>query len=288
MPEGDTLYRIAVTLRKVLVGKTITRFDSTVDIVQRVDARTPVAGRIVTGVDALGKHLLIVLRRTDDPGETITVPQSFGLELCALDLILHSHLRMTGSWHVYRHGESWQKPAHYAKAVLQTDEFVVPCFSAPVVELLTARESTRHPQLSTRGPDAMTDDFDAVDAREGLRRRGPLPIGVAIMDQRAMAGVGNVYKSEVLFIRRISPFRPVAELTDADLVGLVAESHKLLVLNRGNAIRRTKFGLDSADRLWVYGRSGSPCQVCGTTIKMLRQGTEGRSTYYCTTCQMVE
>lgn len=284
MPEGDTLYRIAGTLQKALCGRIVTRFDTALDEIARIDGRTPVAGRMVSGVDALGKHLLIVLRRVDGPGDAIACPESFGLELRALDLVLHTHLRMTGSWHVYRPGEAWQKPAHNAKVVLRTDEFVAPCFSAPVVELLTARESTRHPQLSTRGPDAMTDDFDAARAREGLKLRADLPIGVAIMDQRAMAGVGNVYKSEVLFLRRISPFTPVRDLSDSDLDGLIAESHKLLVLNRTSTMRQTNFSL-SRERLWVYGRSGSPCLVCGTIVKMRRQGAEGRSTYFCPYCQ---
>jgi endonuclease-8 len=287
MPEGDTLYRVAATLKKAMVGRTIIRFDTSLEAVAYVDARTPVAGRVVSGVDALGKHLLIVLRKPDSPGDVITVPPSFGLELYSLDLVLHTHLRMTGSWHVYRHGEIWQKPANYSRVVLYTDEFIFPCFSAPVVELLTAREATRHPQLTSRGPDAMTDDFDPDQARARLRLRAELPIGVAIMDQKAMAGVGNVYKSEVLFIRRVSPFTPVQELSDEVLDGIIAESHKLLVLNRNNTVRRTNFGLAQSERLWAYGRSGSPCRVCGTLIKMRRQGVDGRSTYYCPSCQHV-
>jgi len=287
MPEGDTLYRVAATLRKALCGRTITRFDTSLDAVGRVDARTPVAGRMVAGVDALGKNLMIVLRKVDDPGDEIPVPESFELEMRRFDLVLHTHLRMTGSWHIYRPGERWQKPANYSRVVLHTDEFIAPCFSAPVVELLTARESTCHPQLTSRGPDAMTDGFDPEQAFSRLRLRADLPIGVAIMDQRAMAGVGNVYKSEVLFLRRISPFTPVKDLDDDALRGIIDESHKLLVLNRNNSARRTNFGLNRSERLWAYGRSGEPCRVCGTAIKMRRQGVDGRSTYFCPACQQV-
>jgi len=288
MPEGDTLFRIATTLRKALGGNTLTHFETSVDGAALVNARTPVAGRSVHAVEALGKHLLIVLRRVDSsgPGEPINVPESFGLSLLSLDLILHTHLRMTGSWHIYRPGEPWQKPTHYAKAVLHTEAFIAPCFSAPVVELLTAREATRHPQLMSRGPDAITDEFDPVVAHARLRRRAELPIGVAIMDQRAMSGVGNVYKSEVLFLKRVSPFAPVAQLSDETLAAIIAESHKLLALNQDRGIRRTNFGLSDRDRLWVYGRSGNPCRVCATTIKMLRQGLDGRSTYFCPVCQL--
>src|SRR6202012_5733376 len=117
------------------------------------------------------------------------------------DLVLHTHLRMTGSWHIYRPGERWQKPEKYAKEVLHTDAFIAICFSAPVVELMTARETLRHPQLTKLGPDAIADEFDPMEARRRLRQYAAEPIGVAIMKQSAMAGVGNIYKSEVLFIR---------------------------------------------------------------------------------------
>ena len=285
MPEGDTLYRVAVNLRKALAGRTVTRFDTSLDLIARIDARTPVAGRSVAAVEAHGKHLMIVFRRQDTIGDAITVPEFLHLELYSLDLVLHTHLRMTGSWHIYRPGEPWQKPAKNAWVVIHTDEFVAPCFTAPVIELLTARETTRHPQLIDRGSDIIRDDFDTQSARERLRARPDMPISVAILDQRTMAGVGNEFKSEVLFIRRVNPFALVSDLDDATLDGLVAESHKLLQLNRTTNARQTKFGLDKRERLWVYGRSGSPCRVCGAIIKMRRQGVHGRSTYYCPTCQ---
>jgi endonuclease-8 len=316
MPEGDTLYRTAVTLRKALAGRTVTRFETSLEHVAAVDRRTPVTGRVVAAVEARGKHLLITLsggtngRNTSDenatpfsrrsPEHPSTRPygrpdgrtpehpddSATGNEQPVTDnLIIHTHLRMTGSWHVYRPGEAWRKPARLAKVVLHTHEFVTPCFSAPVVELLTEWQARRHPELVGLGPDAITEEFDLEEALARLRRRPDVEIGVALMNQRLVAGVGNVYKSEVLFLQRVSPFRKIAELDEGTLTALIAEAHRLLRLNRDRGARRTLFGLREEQRLWVYGRSGEPCRACGETIRMRRQGLDGRSTYYCSRCQ---
>src|SRR5687768_83597 len=146
MPEGDTLYRAAENLRKALLAKTIVRFETILDSVREADGRKKVAGRIAYAVEARGKHLLVQLRKPESEfdvgdGDAIAVPDRLQMELIRSDLVLHTHLRMTGSWHIYRHGEAWNKPARYAKCVLHTEDFVFPCFSAPVVELLTAREA---------------------------------------------------------------------------------------------------------------------------------------------------
>jgi endonuclease-8 len=192
---------------------------------------------------------------------------------------------MTGSWHVYRPGERWQKPERYAKVVIHTDAFVAPCFSAPVVELLTEWQLQRHTDLQELGPDAMTAEFDAEEATQRILRRPDVEIGVALMNQRLMAGVGNVYKSEVLFMLRVSPFAKVKDLGEEVVEQLVAESNRFLRLNQDRGSRRTVFGLSDRDRLWAYGRSGEPCRVCGETIRMRRQGLDARSTYYCPHCQ---
>jgi endonuclease-8 len=284
MPEGDTIYRTATVLRKALAGKEVSGFESSLETVQFANARRPVAGRTVHAVEPRGKHLLIVFRSAE-PAQPTKVPERLQMELLETDMVLHTHLRMTGSWHIYRPGEAWRKPARLAKAVISTHDFVVPCFSAPVVELLSARETARHEGIVTLGPDAITPEFDLLDARSRLRQRADLEIGVAIMNQRAMAGVGNVYKSEVLFIRRVSPFAKVRDLSDEALDGLIEESHKLLRLNMGGGERRTMFHLDTNKRLWAYGRSGEPCRICATRIRMRRQGMDGRSTYYCPQCQ---
>lgn len=306
MPEGDTLYRTAVTLRKALLGRKVTRFETSIEAVAVVQRKMPVEGRLISEIEARGKHLLITFAPEETPtgveddanppaNSAGTVPQTSSADLPPpssdadpgprTPLVLHTHLRMTGSWHVYRPGERWQKPERYAKVVIHTDAFVVPCFSAPVVELLTEWQARRHPALVTLGPDAMTEEFDPEAAFERLRRHPDVPIGVALMNQRLMSGVGNVYKSEVLFTQRVSPFVAVGELEDAVLRGLIAESHRLLRLNQNRGERRTVFGLSEHDRLWAYGRSGEPCRVCGETIRMRRQGIDARSTYYCPRCQ---
>jgi endonuclease VIII len=281
MPEGDTIYRAATVLRKALLNRTVTRFD-----LKGAD-RPDVAGRTVHAVEPRGKHVLIVFRDSA-PSEPIRVPERVGLELVESDLILHTHLRMTGSWHVYRPGERWQKPERFAVAVIHTDAFVAPCFNAPVVELLSARETARHKDLVKLGPDAMTPEFSVEESLARMKRRPDVPIGVALMNQRTMAGVGNVYKSEVMFIKRVSPFVNVGDLSDETLTGLIEESHRLLRLNTEGGSRRTMFGLNEKTRLWVYGRSGEPCRACGSRILMRRQGLDARSTYYCPQCQGVE
>jgi len=310
MPEGDTLYRTAVNLRKALLGRTVLRFETTVAAVAAVDDGAPVAGRVVSAVEARGKHLLISFAdpefrvqgsgfssqrpetrdqspETGGPDAERRTPEHLNTRTPEhlKPLVLHTHLRMTGSWHLYRPGERWQKPAHRAVCVIHTDAFVAPCFSAPVVELLTERQAQRHPDLVELGPDAITAEFDPEEAKARMRRRPEVEIGVALMNQRLMAGVGNVYKSEVLFIRRLSPFGKVGELSEEALDALIAEAHRLLLANRGRTARATRFGLNERERLWVYGRSGEPCRVCGTSIRMRRQGLDGRSTYYCPECQ---
>lgn len=259
MPEGDTLFRIAATLGKALTGKPLTAFSSTVPAL----AETNLAGRTVTLVEARGKNLLIHF----DDGRA-----------------LHTHLRMTGSWHLYRPGERWQKPAFQARAVLETADFVAVCFNAPVVELLAAGGVERHDGLRRLGPDLLKDDFDPIEARRRLRERGDLEIGDALMAQSALAGIGNVYKSETLFLCRMNPFVRVDVLDDATLDRLVAKARELMKQNLEGFPRKTRTAL-AGPRLWVYDRSGQPCLSCGTLIKVRRQGLGGRTTYYCPQCQ---
>ena len=191
MPEGDTLFRAAAGLGPHLVGRTVTAARSAgpgpVPQVHRL------VGRRITAVDALGKNLLI---RFDN-----------GLEL-------RTHLRMNGSWHRYRPGEPWRRPAGRARLVLEVPGAVAVCFDAPVVELLEQRAETLHPSLGRLGPDLLAPDFDAAEAVRRLRDpgRARTTIAEALVDQRALAGIGNVYKSEVLWIEGVSPHTTVAEL----------------------------------------------------------------------------
>lgn len=266
MPEGDTIWRAAAALREALAGRVITGFRTTSPDISPAAERA-VPGRTVSEVEARGKHLLMTFALADD------------------EVVLHTHMRMNGAWHIYRPGERWRRSASRARVVIETDAYVTPCFDAPVIELLRARDVAGHPALAALGPDAMTDSFD-VDA--ALARTRALPereVAVALLDQRTVAGLGNVLKSETLFLSRVSPFARVADLDDDALRALLAEGHRLLVTNRTGSGRRTRNVLDARQRLWVYGRAGEPCHACGTPIGSVAQGEDARRTYWCPSCQ---
>jgi endonuclease VIII len=259
MPEGDTIFRAAAVLDKALAGKTVTGWRS--PLPGFVDAK--LEGHVIARVQAQGKNLLI---HFDDTR------------------VIRTHLRMTGSWHLYRAGERWQRPERQANLVVEAGELVAVCFNAPVVELLRAGGAERHPQLRALGPDLLKADFNPEEARRRLRDRGDQTIGEALMVQAVLAGIGNVYKSEVLFLLKTSPFLRVDALSDALLDALVAKAGELMTQNLDGTPRTTRHAL-TGGRYWVYGRSGMPCFRCRTLIKMRRQGLAGRSTYYCPVCQ---
>ena len=259
MPEGDTILRAARTLSKVLAGKALTRVESPL----RAIAGAGLEGRRIEKVEARGKNLLVEF----DDGR-----------------VLHTHMRMTGAWHVYRPGERWQRPRRQVRVVLATEEFVTVCFDAPVVRLLSPAERTRDAVLTALGPDILASDFDYAEARRRLRAFADRPIGEAVMRQSAVAGIGNVYKSETLFLCGVDPFAPVAALSDRAL-GLVLEKARArMTVNLPGGARGTRPSL-TRERTWVYGRSGRPCRRCGTAIRMRRQGADARSTYWCPSCQ---
>jgi endonuclease-8 len=196
-------------------------------------------------------------------------------------------MRMNGAWHLYRSGERWWHAPSRAVVVIHTDAFVAPCFYAPVVELLTERQLARHAALAGLGPDLTADaaDLDAVRAR--FRAHDDERIGEAIMRQSIAAGVGNAYKSEVLFLARVSPFARVRELDDETLTRVVTLARDLLRANRARARRRTPRSLDPRESLWVYERAGRACRVCASRIASSAQGLDARMTYFCASCQRV-
>jgi endonuclease-8 len=271
VPEGDNLARIAVALRPYLAGRTVTL----------ARARLPgplvskLVGKRISAVDSAGKNLLI---RFED------------------GLALRTHLGLHGSWHRYRPGEPWRRPASRAALVLEVPGAVAVCFDAPVVELFEQRTEPLHPSLGRLGPDLLAEDVDIAAAvrRLGDQANADREIGEALLDQRLVAGLGNVYKSEVLFLERIDPFMPIGRLTADQLRSIVERGRELLVFNAragAPAGRATTIDPRSGARLaptllWVYRRAGRPCHRCGALIRSAPQGRElPRTTYWCPTDQ---
>lgn len=260
VPEGDTLSKAAARLRPALAGHRLVRFEA-----PRLRGRPPAAGALVEDVEARGKHLLVHFA----DGTT-----------------LRTHLRMTGSWHLYRTGERWQKAPHLARVVVEVDSgWLAVCFQAPVVETY-ARAAGEPDALVALGPDLCTvapDDPAVLD--EVLRRAAALTderttLGEALLDQRIAAGIGNVYKSEACWAERVDPGTPMPLVDDETRRRVWATAARQLQANLGHAERRTHpMGLAA------YGRRGRPCPRCGTPIEMARHGDQARSSYWCPRCQ---
>jgi endonuclease-8 len=279
MPEGDTILRAARTLHRVLAGHTVTRFDSVYPALTRIAEDTPIVGRTIESVAARGKHLLMTFSG---------------------DLILRTHMRMNGSWHLYRTGARWLRPASDMRVLVATADAVAVGFNVPIAELLSARELERHRQMRRLGPDLLagagTQYQYPVDVQEIVRRmraRGGEEIAEVLLNQQVLAGIGNVFKSEILFAAGVNPFTPVRDLTDVDLERIVRLARDQLaasVLDRSRTLtrafgRRTTRSLDPAASLWVYSRRGKPCRRCGTIIASKKTGVDARLTYWCPQCQ---
>lgn len=274
MPEGDTIFRAARTLHRALAGQVVTAFDTAYAHLAVVHENTPITGRVVERVEARGKHLLMRFS-----GE----------------LTLRTHMRMSGSWHVYRPGDTWQRPRAAARVVIETAAFAAAAFNVPVAEFVADSDANRDRAVTGLGPDLLANEFDVDEAVWRLRGNRHATIAEALLDQQAVAGIGNVFKSELLFLARLWPFLTPSSVSDATWQVVLADARRLLRANvidhaaagfatyRG--MRRTTGRLDPRERLWVYGRQGKPCRRCGTRIEMRRQGDLNRSTYYCPTCQ---
>src|SRR5687767_7480267 len=221
MPEGDTIFRTAEVLRSALLERRVTgaRAQARPGL-RRVPDLSVLIGTTVASVAARGKHLLIGF----DNG-----------------LTLHTHLGMSGSWHRYRPGERWRRPAGRAAAVLETDDAVAVCFDAPTVELIETRALAIHPVLRALGPDVAQDDFDIDAALVRLREpdRAQAAVGDALLDQRALAGLGNVYRSELPFLARVNPLTETAEVSDAALREMVGRGALLVNQNSAGGARVT-------------------------------------------------
>jgi len=276
LPEGDTILRAAQTLHRALAGHTVTRFESVLPALTRVDEDAPIVGRTVEAVTATGKNML--MRFSARPGSV------------APPLVLRTHMRMNGSWHIYRPGERWQKRRVDMRIVVGTADFVAVGFNVPIAELHTERSLARAAGVRDLGPDLLAERFDEDEALRRMAERSEDTIADAIIDQRVMAGAGNVFKSEILFACRLHPFTPVCDLSDPARLDVIRAARRMLTSSVHaapivGAMRRTTRRQDPDARLWVYGRGGAPCRVCGTAIARRTTGVDARSTYWCPGCQ---
>ena len=249
VPEGDTIWRLAEALRAALVGRRL--------VAARPDALKRFTGRTVTEVRSVGKHLLI---RFDN------------------GLAIHSHMRMRGAWHVYRPGERWRRPTWQAKAVLETEDALAVCFAAPVVDL--ARDEQM--KIGHLGPDIVRPDWNVDEVLARARAQHATPIGELLLDQRVTAGIGNVYRCEALWQRRVNPWKRTSELQEQDLKALFETARRALVANLGRDHLRRFPGYGRAA---VHGRGGRPCPRCGARIQVKAQGELARMTFWCPACQ---
>jgi len=261
VPEGDTVYRAARLLDRSLTGRELVATDFRVPQHATVD----LSGGTVLGTVSRGKHLLT---RVDRGQEAWT---------------LHTHLKMEGAWRVLRPDQRWPRPAHQARVVLTTPDQVAVGFSLGIVELLDRAEEAS--AVGHLGPDLLGPDWDADEAVRRLMTEPGRPLREALIDQRNLAGIGNMYAAELCFVAGLHPETPVREV--AGLRRLVQRAHQMLDLNKERAFQSTTGNLRERERLWVYRRDRSPCRRCGTPVVVEMHGPEGqeRASYWCPSCQ---
>jgi endonuclease-8 len=256
MPEGDTIHYAANRMRPVLAGAVPAV--ETPHPRHRLD-RWPqrLAGQSVESVDAHGKHLFI---RFED------------------DLVLHSHLRMTGSWATYAEGRRWRRSAKRAWLVLRARDHAVVQFDGPVLELLTESRTRFDRRLAMLGPDILAPELDEPRFLQRLREDDPTrPIGDALLDQRTIAGIGNLWKVEACHLVGIDPWRPAGRVSDEQALAIVNAARPRMQQSAQDG-RQDRFRV-------IYGKAGRPCPRCGTTIASRGQGDDNRITYWCPGCQ---
>lgn len=260
MPEGDTVYRTARVLDR-LSGQVLTRTDFRVP----QHATADLAGGTVLETVSRGKHLLT---RVDQGAERFT---------------LHTHLKMEGSWKVVRRGARWPRPATTARVVLETERLTAIGFTLGIVELV-AREDEDE-VVGHLGPDLLGPDWDEEAAVANLLRHPTRPLREALLDQRNLAGIGNMYAAELCFVFGVHPETPVAAVPD--LRRLVRRARQMLELNKERWVQTTTGDLRERERMWVYRRDRSPCRRCGTPVVVAMQEVAGRdrAAYWCPSCQ---
>ncbi len=271
MPEGDTIARTASSLRTWLGGRIVTAAQTSL-------ANLPVSrlvGRTISDVGTIGKNLLV----------------SFAGDAADDVLVLHTHMKMTGSWHVYPAGASWQKPTWQARVVIESGDRLAVCFNAPVIELDGPGATKRRPSLSGLGPDVLVEPLDVDRFLErAAATSASYALGELLLDQRVVCGIGNIYRCEAFFLEGHHPWTARRALSDEALVALVGRAARLMQANLRTATLRTvsvgrHFGAGGS-RTWVYRRAGLGCRVCGTEIVARAQGPLARRAYWCPACQV--
>ena len=275
MPEGDTIFRTARSMGRALIGRPITGFRSNYPLLTRFHDDTPITGQVVDRVESRGKWLLIHL----SGGATLA-----------------THMLMNGSWHLYRTGERWQKPSRDMRIVLENREYQAVAFTVPVARIYSAQALAREKRIPPAGSDVLSEDFDPITAAARLRACAGEQVGDVLLHQEVLAGVGNVFKSEVCFVEGINPFCLVSALKEEQIAALIRTARRLVAANvledaadkivtyRGQQ-RRTTHHSDPRESLWVYGRSGEPCRRCGSSVRRRLQGPDVRVTFWCQSCQ---
>ena len=278
MPEGDTIYRAARAMQKAIGGKVVTAFEANVATLASVADGKGIVGRTVEKVEARGKWCLIHFSG---------------------DLVLLTHMLMSGSWHIYKTGEKWWSPRSRMRCAITCGDYQAVAFNVPVAEFHTERTLARNSQVPKLGVDVLSGDYSVEEGVRALKERAAShpgdEIAVVLLNQRVLAGLGNVYKSEVAFAAGVNPFRQMRTITELEMTVMAEVSQRYMKANvldgSGEGIvtysgnRRTTHSMNAGDRLWVYGRQGQECRRCGATVMMRKQGEQVRSTYWCPECQ---
>ncbi len=275
MPEGDTIFRTARALGRALIGKPVTGFRSTYPLLTRFDDDTPLAGQKVEQIEPRGKWLLIHF----SGGGTLA-----------------THMLMSGSWHIYRHGERWQQPRANMRIVLENSEYIAVGFRVPVAKMLRAQDVERTLRIPPPAIDVLSAEFGAAEVAKRIAAHGAEEIADVLLHQEVIAGVGNVFKSEICFVTATNPFCKVSALDSERIATLIAVSRRLVkanvledsgdsIVTYGGRKRRTTHESDPAASLFVYGRRGEPCRKCGERIRRRIQGPDARVTFWCAQCQ---
>jgi endonuclease-8 len=275
MPEGDTIFRTARALSRALTGKPVTRFESSYAQLAAANDQEPFRGQTITHIEARGKWLLIHFSGGN---------------------ILTTHMLMSGSWHIYKPSDPWQDSRSNARILIATADYLAVGFRIPIARIYTEQTLARERKIPRSEQDVLSPSFDAKAAVHRLMTYPGYELGNALLRQDVLAGVGNVFKSEICFLLGLNPFRKVASISQSQAKEIVATAQRLLAANvledssdlivtYSGKNRRTTNNADPGASLWVYGRKNEPCRRCGTPIERALQPPNARSTYWCPACQ---